>query len=73
MIKLENDSSTTPIGTPPPEASPEVKSFYERYGTAMHAWFKEKGNTNFPIIETPEGKLIWVNRDARKKNRKRGR
>jgi hypothetical protein len=59
-------------GQPMPKASPEVLSFYSRYSAAMLTWSKEKGNTNFPIVEDPKtGRLYWVNRKTRRKNQKR--
>jgi len=67
------------------EVSAEVKDFYNRYSKAMEAWIKEHGKRPLPIVEvpvfrngkpvlnedgTPKLKLIWVNRDSRKKMRK---
>lgn len=52
----------------------EVINFYQRYNLAMQGWVKAHGNTNFPIAEVKQvdgsTKLVWVNREARKKIRK---
>ncbi len=44
----------------------EMRSFISRFGKAMEAWVKSKGKTPMPIVEDKNGKLHWVNREARK-------
>jgi hypothetical protein len=64
-------------GPQAPDAKPipaEVINFYQRYNLAMQGWVKAHGNTNFPITEVKQAdgtlKLVWINRDARKRIRK---
>lgn len=53
--------------------SPEVMSFHERYHAAMLIWAKDHKNMNFPVVETDNGKLKWINRAARRAAQKQAK
>jgi hypothetical protein len=67
-------ATTSVLQEPAPEArerdAEEMRSFIQRYGLAMQAWVKTHGKKPMPIVQDENGKLRWVNRDARKKLRK---
>jgi hypothetical protein len=70
-VTLANEATAAEVPKPIPA---EVINFYQRYNLAMQGWVKAHGNTNFPITEVKQAdgtlKLVWVNRDARKRIRK---
>lgn len=52
--------------TAPSEDQKRYMDAVNKYKLRCAQWAKAHGNINFPIVETPEGALVWLNRAARR-------